>query len=115
MLAIARGRGVDRRTYDAEALQLALRRTAEATPAEVEANIHRFAAALFEGLVQLAPFGPGNDDVARHAVARFYEENGWTVDPDDLHGLLAEISQAQLSVHRAAAVLEGLARRSADR
>lgn len=117
VLAIARAQGADPESYDREALYLALRRTTEGDPAEVEARIHEFAGSLIEALVQLSPYGLENERVARHALARFYELNGWTLDPDDprLHDLVDELSGARASVFGAAAVLRGLAKRSKPR
>ena len=111
MLRIARALAIDLGTYDSEALYLALRRTTEGAPAEVEARIHDFAGLLLEGLVQFAPVGYGNEELARHAVARFYEGNGWVLDPDEarLHQLVAEVGSGQASVVAAAAVLRSLA------
>lgn len=117
VLRIAEALDIDRGTYDAEALFLALRRTSEGTPSNVVARIHEFAGSLLEGLIQLSPFGLGNEDLARHAVARFYEINDWTLNPDHVEvcALVDDLGAARVSVFAAAATLRGVARRAQPR
>lgn len=99
--------------HDREALFLALRRTAEGEPAELEARIHEFAASLLEGLLSFHPFAVGNEEIARRAVARFYEINGWTLADDvDVVQLVADMKGGRASVFAGAAVLARHARRS---
>ncbi|HEX2040739.1 MAG TPA: hypothetical protein VHF47_13530 [Acidimicrobiales bacterium] len=97
---------------DREALYLALRRTAEAEPGTLEANIHQLAAALLEGLLAFHPFALDNEEIARRAVGRFYEVNGWVLaDSTEIARLIADMGTGHAATFAGAAVLARHARR----
>src|SRR5688572_6334027 len=100
--------------HDREALYLALRRTAEGRPTDLEARIHDFAASLLEGLLSFHPFAVGNEEIARRAGARLYELNSWTLaDAGEVVQLVGAMRGGRASVFAGAAVLARHARRSA--
>ena len=87
---------------------------ATAVDIDKEADLHRVAAALLEGICRRQPFIDGNRDVALRSVRRLYTLNGTPVDHLDgqLVPLIADIANGRLGLDESARQLRSLLSRS---